>query len=185
MPSPLDNFLADTVKEFRKHKDYADKATAQLGDADFFRRPADRANSIAVIVKHVAGNLRSRWTDFLTTDGEKPDRDRDNEFVVTPADTRESLRTAWEAGWSALFGALGGLTAADLARTVPIRGEPHTVTLAIVRSLAHTAYHVGQVVYLARLFKPDGWQWLTIPPGQSRQFNERMSQRQPGNGPKP
>jgi hypothetical protein len=175
MSVPPDGLLTDSLKEFRKHKGYADKAMAQLGDADFFRQPADYCNSIAVVVKHLAGNLRSRWTDFLTTDGEKPDRDRDNEFVLAPAERRETLLAAWEEGWRALYESLESLTPDDLGRTVTIRGEPHTVTLALVRSLAHTAYHVGQIVYLARLFTPAGWQWLTIPPGQSRAFNARMA----------
>src|SRR5262249_4920243 len=122
---------------------------------------------------HLAGNLASRWTDFLTSDGDKPWRDRDAEFVIGPDDTRARLLDAWEAGWAVLFQTLSGLTEADLTRRVTIRGEGHTVLQAIDRSLPHAAYHTGQIVYLARLLKTDGWQWLTIPPGQSQQVKAR------------
>jgi uncharacterized damage-inducible protein DinB len=161
-------YLDDITFSFRKQKDMAEKAFGQVqSDEDFFRQPGEFSNSIAAIIKHVAGNLASRWTDFLTTDGEKPWRDRDSEFV-TAADTRTNLIAAWEAGWNVLFQTLAGLHEDDLLKTVPIRGEKHTVFQAIHRSLTHTAYHVGQIVYLSRLFQKDGWQWITIPPGQSR-----------------
>lgn len=163
----MPELIADVTHEFRKHKGYADKALAGLPDEAYFRRPGEPVNPIALIVKHLAGNLLSRWTDFLTTDGEKPARDRDNEFVLTPADTRESLTAAWERGWRVLFDTLSGLTDADLGKTVLIRGEPHRVQQALLRSLDHTAYHVGQILYLARLLNPGG-DWLTIPPGASR-----------------
>src|SRR5262249_36746841 len=144
----LTDYLRDVAGEFRKHKNYADGALRQLDDdAAFFRPLGERSNSVAVIVKHIAGNLRSRWRDFLTTDGEKPDRDRDGEFVIAPQDTRLSLAEAWEEAWAILFRELAALTPADLARTVTIRGEPHAVFQAINRSLAHTAYHVGQITY--------------------------------------
>jgi hypothetical protein len=163
----MSDLIADVTHEFRKHKGYADKALAGLSDEAYVRRPGAAVNPVALIVKHLAGNLLSRWTDFLTTDGEKPSRDRDNEFVLTPADTRASLTAAWERGWQALFDALAGLTDADLGKTVPIRGEPHRVQQAILRGLDHAAYHVGQILYLARLLNPGG-EWLTIPPGASR-----------------
>jgi Protein of unknown function (DUF1572) len=181
MPDFPADFLADVVAVYRKHKEYADGALRQL-DADeaFFRPLGPRSPSVAVVVKHVAGNLRSRWRDFLTSDGEKPDRDRDGEFVITPQDTRPVLMAAWEEGWAALFTALAGLTPADLGRTITIRGEPHAVFQALNRSLAHTAYHVGQITYLCRTLKEGDWQWLTIAPGQSRQVNAKMRERFPG-----
>jgi hypothetical protein len=163
----MPDLIADVTHEFRKHKGYADKALAGLADEAYFHRPGEHVNPIALIIKHLAGNLLSRWTDFLTTDGEKPTRDRDNEFVLTPADTRASLTAAWERGWRVLFDTLSGLSDADLGKTVLIRGEPHRVQQALLRGLDHTAYHVGQILYLARLLNP-GAEWLTIPPGASR-----------------
>jgi hypothetical protein len=163
----MPEFLPELLREYRRHKDLADRAMAELSDDDFFRRPAVHVNPVALIVKHLAGNLASRWTDFLTTDGEKPTRDRDNEFVLTDRDTRASLLAAWEKGWSALFDTVAGLTEADFARTVTIRGEPHSVYQALVRGLTHAAYHTGQVLYLVRLLRPDS-RWLTIAPGQSK-----------------
>ena len=164
-------WLAAVEQSFRTHKAMADKAAAQVADAGFFRRPAPTFNSVAVIMRHVAGNLMSRWTDFLATDGEKPTRDRDAEFEDWPG-TREELLGFWDAGWQRLFDALARLADADAARGCTIRGEPHTAAQAIERSLAHTAYHVGQIVLLARLYA-DGasWQWLTIPPGGSGRHN--------------
>ncbi len=159
----------DILLSFRKQKDAADKASRQLDDELFFRKPGEHANSVAIIIKHVAGNLTSRWTDFLTTDGEKPSRDRDAEFVIMPADSRGRLTAAWEYAWSALFLSLESLQESDWLKEVTIRGETHTVLQAIHRSLVHTTYHVGQIVYLARLLKTDGWTWITIPPGQSKQ----------------
>jgi uncharacterized damage-inducible protein DinB len=163
-------FLADIAYSYRKHKELAEQAVGQIDDDAFFHKPAEQSNSIALIVKHVAGNLRSRWTDFLTSDGDKPWRDRDNEFVLGGQDTRQSLLRAWDDGWGALFQTLGTLSEQDLLKTVKIRGEDHTVMQALVRNLAHTAYHVGQIVYLAKLQKTEGWRWLTIPPGQSQQY---------------
>jgi hypothetical protein len=160
---------------FRKQKEWADRAFTQVrADSDFFRKPGEFSNSIAAIIKHVAGNLSSRWRDFLTSDGEKPDRDRDAEFVIGEQDTRASLVAAWERGWSTLFGTLAGLADADFQKTVRIRGEEHTVHQALLRSLAHVAYHTGQIVYLSRLMQKEGWEWITIAPGKSRQFNEAM-----------
>src|SRR5262249_7706685 len=145
----------------------------QVADEDFFKKPGEHSNSIAVIVKHVAGNLASRWTDFLTTDGDKPWRDRDAEFIIGPEDTRTSLLAAWERGWSALFQSLAKLQEAALRKTVNLRREEHIVFQAIHRSLTHTAYHVGQIVYLSRLVAKDGWQWITIPPGQSQRWRDQ------------
>jgi len=166
-------YLEDILFSFRKHKELAEKAFRQVADENLFKKPGEHSNSIAVIIKHVAGNLASRWTDFLTTDGDKPWRDRDAEFVIGPEDTRARLLTAWEAGWSALFQTLGNLQEADLLKKVTIRREEHTVFQAIHRSLTHTAYHVGQIVYLSRLVTKDGWEWITIPPGQSQQWKDR------------
>jgi uncharacterized damage-inducible protein DinB len=163
----------DVEFSFRKQKQMAEQALAQLDDAAFFRAPAEGSNSVAVIVKHLAGNLKSRWTDFRTTDGEKPWRDRDNEFVLGPADKRERLLAAWEEGWAALFQALGGLTEADATATVMIRGEAHTILQAVHRALTHAAYHAGQILYVARLVQPNGWRWITVPPGQSQEVRAK------------
>jgi uncharacterized damage-inducible protein DinB len=165
-------YLDDIVFSFRKQKEMAEKAFRQVeSDEDFFKKPGTYSNSIALIIKHLAGNLTSRWTDFLTADGEKPSRDRDGEFVIGQGDTRAGLLAAWDAGWNILFQSLQSLEETDLLKEVRIRGEKHTVFQAIHRSLTHTAYHTGQIVYLARLLKTEGWQWITIPPGQSRQHN--------------
>jgi uncharacterized damage-inducible protein DinB len=165
----VENFLHDIRHEFRRYKALADAAIVPLEAVEFFRRPAPQVNSVAIIVKHLAGNLRSRWTDFLTTDGEKPDRDRDGEFVIGEQDSQENLLAAWNAGWGALFTTIDALTEDDLDRTVTIRGEPHTAWQALMRAMSHVAYHVGQVLYLARWMQPES-KWLTIPPGQSRGF---------------
>jgi uncharacterized damage-inducible protein DinB len=159
--------IPDITIESRKHKSLADRAIAGLSDDAFFRRPAEHVNPIALIVKHLAGNLASRWADFLTTDGEKPTRDRDSEFVLGPDDARANLMAAWERGWSILFATLAGLKDDDLEKSVTIRGEPHRVQQALLRGLNHAAYHVGQILYIARLHQPDA-EYLTVPPGQSR-----------------
>ncbi len=163
----MDDFLEDVHHEFRRHKGLADRAMAELDDDQFFHRPGPMVNPIALIVKHLAGNMASRWTDFLTTDGEKPGRDRDGEFLITDADTRIRLMALWERGWSTLFDTLAGLTDAELGRTVTIRGEPHSARQALLRGMTHVAYHTGQILYVARLIRPEG-DWLTIPPGGSR-----------------
>ena len=161
-------FVADVAIEFRRHKESADKALAGAADEDYRRRVGEAVNPVGAIVKHLGGNLRSRWTDFLTTDGDKPTRDRDAEFVLTDADTRASLTAAWEAGWSALFTTLSAITDADLDKLVTIRGEPHRVQQALLRGLTHAAYHVGQIMYLARLLNPTA-EYVTIPPGKSKE----------------
>lgn len=163
----MSTLIADLAHEFRTQKDLADRAVAALPADAFFRRPADAVNPIALIVKHLAGNLRSRWFDFLASDGEKPTRDRDAEFILGPDDTQAGLLAAWERGWGTLFDTLAGLTDADLDKSVTIRGEPHTARQAILRGLTHAAYHVGQVLYIARLLRPDA-PYLTIPPGGSK-----------------
>lgn len=169
----LTPYLPDALAEFRKYKAFAEKAVAQINDEDWFRKLDPEANSIALVMKHVSGNMRSRWRDFLTTDGEKPDRDRDTEFEVADTDTIESVRRRWDEGWDLLFAALEPLTEADLSRTVTIRGEPHTVLQAINRQLTHYASHVGQIVLLAKHFAGDRWKSLSIPRGKSREFDVR------------
>jgi hypothetical protein len=166
-------YLEDIIFSFRKQKELAEKAFRQVEDQGFFHKPGDHSNSIALIIKHVAGNLASRWTDFLTTDGDKPWRDRDAEFIIGPDDTRERLLAAWEAGWAALLQTLAGLHEENLLKTVTIRREEHTVLQAIHRSLTHTAYHVGQIVYLSRLVTKEDWEWITIAPGRSKQWKDQ------------
>ena len=164
------HYLDDAIAELRKYKKFADKAVAQVSDADYFRQLDPESNSVGLVMKHIAGNLRSRWTDFLTTDGEKADRNRDTEFEKHGSDSRESISARWESGWQALFDALAPLTGDDLQRTVEIRGQPHTVMQAINRQLTHYASHIGQIVFLAKHFAGDRWKTLSIPRGKSREF---------------
>src|SRR5689334_5574134 len=147
----------------------ADAAVAQVPDAKWFVRIDPEANSLALLMKHMAGNMRSRWTDFLTSDGEKPDRDRDGEFEEEK-DSPASVRARWEEGWARLFAAIEPLTAADLDRTITIRGEPHSVLQALQRQLTHYAYHVGQIVFLAKHLAGPAWKSLSIPRGKSKEF---------------
>ena len=170
--------LASFRHNFRQYKTLADRALAQLRDAEWLHRPAPGSNSAAVIVQHMAGNLRSRFTDFLTSDGEKPTRHRDQEFEE-PRDAAgiPALRQEWEAAWQVLFNLLETLQPADLLRTVTIRGEAHTVLEAVQRQVAHYASHVGQLVQLAKIIRGDDFQSLSIPRGQSQQFNQAMQAR--------
>lgn len=157
---------------FRYYKTLAERAMAQCPDEDLFTALDAESNSIAIIVKHMAGNMRSRWRDFLTTDGEKPDRNRDTEFENPPA-TRKELLELWERGWKYVFGAMGALSDADLTKTITIRTTPHSVMQAITRQVAHYAHHVGQIVFLAKHFavKASGkWESLSVPRGKSSQF---------------
>lgn len=165
------HYLRDTLLQLRKLKSQAEKAIAQIKEDQFFALLDPEANSIAVIMKHMAGNMRSRWTDFLTSDGEKPDRNRDDEFVVQAGETRTRILTAWEAGWNLALGAISSLTPDDLSKTVKIRGEAHTVVEAINRQVTHYAAHVGQIVLLAKHYAGAQWQTLSIPRGQSRAFD--------------
>ena len=157
------HYLDDLLFQLRKLKAQADKAMVQVDDAQFFALLDADANSIALIVKHVAGNMRSRWTDFLTTDGEKPDRDRDTEFERAAADTRDAVMARWESGWELLLQSVSSLRPADLGKTVTIRGEPHTVVQALHRQMAHYSGHVGQIVLLAKHFAGPHWKTLSIP----------------------
>ena len=168
--STAEHYLADVLLQFRKTKQLGDGALAQVSDADLFRTLDAETNPIAIVMKHMSGNMRSRWTDFLTSDGEKPDRRRDAEFEHESGDTAGSLRARWEQGWALCFAAIEPLTTADLRRTVTIRGEPHTVLQAIARQVSHYAYHVGQIVYLARHLAGERWRSLSIPKGMSGQF---------------
>jgi hypothetical protein len=168
------SYVEDSVDLFRYYKTLAERAMDQVTDEQLYTALDGEMNSIGVVVKHMAGNMRSRWTDFLTTDGEKPDRDRDAEFVNPPA-TREALLQIWEDGWSRLFRALEPLSDADLGRAVTIRGEAHSVMQAINRQMAHYANHVGQIVMLAKHFAQDRWQSLTVPRNRSTEFNRKVA----------
>jgi uncharacterized damage-inducible protein DinB len=167
------SYLKDSIDVFRYYKKLGERALAQCPDEGLFATLDAESNSIAVIVKHLAGNMRSRWTDFLTTDGEKPDRHRDAEFEEPPK-TRAELMELWERGWKYLFDALHPLTDAELSRTVTIRTEPHSVMQAINRQVAHYSYHVGQIAYLARHAAGGQWQSLTIPRRKSDEFNTQV-----------
>jgi len=167
------SYLTDSRSVLTYYKTLGERAMAQVADEKLGASLDGEANSIAITVKHLAGNMRSRWTDFLTTDGEKPDRQRDTEFETPPA-TRAELLALWEDGWARVFAALDPLTDADLARTVTIRGEAHSVMQAINRQVAHYAYHVGQIVLLAKHFQAGKWQSPTVPRGQSVEFNRRV-----------
>ena len=167
------SYLEDSLTLFQYYKKLGEGAMSQVSDEQLSATLDDEANSIAIVVKHMAGNMRSRWTDFLTTDGEKPNRDRDGEFVDPPA-TRKALLAAWDDGWSRLFSALEPLSDTDLGRTVTIRGEAHSVMQAINRQVAHYAHHVGQVVLLAKHFAHDHWKSLSIPRNRSAEFNQKV-----------
>ncbi len=164
------NVVEEAIAVFRSQKDTAERAIAQIGDASVHESLHPETNSIAVIMKHMAGNMVSRWTDFLTSDGEKPDRHRDEEFIDRE-ESRAQMMARWERGWGVLFDTLGTLTDADLDRTVTIRGEPHTVLRAIDRQLSHYGYHVGQIVMIARIHAGDRWTTLTVPRGGSVEHN--------------
>lgn len=164
-----DQFLAEIRESFALQRKLAEKAVAQLDDEQLFRTAGPEDNSVAVIMKHVGGNLRSRWTEPFTTDGEKPDRMRDEEFVVE-RDDAAAVRAVWERGWAAAEATLAALVPSDIERTLRIRGEPHSLFKALHRSLSHTAQHVGQIILLARQWKGAEWQTLSIPRGRSAEF---------------
>jgi hypothetical protein len=166
------HYLDEARRQMRGHKRMAEGAMAQLKDEDFFVTLDAESNSVAILVKHLAGNMRSRFTDFLTSDGEKPDRFRDTEFELTPATTRADVMKWWEEGWACVFGAIDALNPEDVMRTVTIRAEPHTVLQAINRQIAHYAAHIGQIVFLAKHLCSSEWKTLTIPRGQSEEFKK-------------
>lgn len=171
--------LSDSIDLFRYYKKLAERAMEQCPDDGLFACLDDESNSIAIIVKHIAGNMRSRWTNFLTSDGEKPDRNRDTEFEDGPK-TRADLLALWEQGWKFLFDALTALTDADSTRTVTIRTEPHSVTQAINRQIAHYSYHIGQIAFLAKHFAAQSGKWtaITVPRKKSADFNARVASGQ-------
>ncbi len=167
------SYLEDAISILRYYKMLGTQAIAQASDESLGATLDDESNSIAIIVKHMAGNMRSRWPDFLTSDGEKPNRDRDAEFVAPPL-SRAEIAALWEAGWNCVFEALQPLTEAELSHVVLIRGERHSVMQAINRQVAHYAYHVGQIVYLAKHFSHGRWSSLSVPRGKSADFNDRV-----------
>jgi len=169
------DYLTDTLKSFKAHKKLAEKAIEQVQDDELFVTLDEEANSIAVVMKHMAGNMLSRWTDFLTSDGEKPDRQRDMEFVNEPQTTKEDVMAYWQRGWQCLFDAIEPLAVADLDKKVFIRGEEHSVVQAINRQMTHYAYHIGQIVFLAKHFRSSAWQSLSVPRNKSAEFNAFIS----------
>jgi hypothetical protein len=171
----ITNYQTDALTSFRNYKKLAERAMEQVSDDEFFATIDAEANSIAVIVKHIAGNLRSRWTDFLTSDGEKSDRHRDTEFEMVD-DTRESLMKFWHSGWQALFDAIEPLTPEDFSKKVTIRGEPHTIVEAMNRQLAHYSMHIGQIILLAKHFKSSDWKTLSIPRNRSDDYNKHRAE---------
>jgi hypothetical protein len=171
------NYHKDALESFRNYKKLAERAIEQVSDEEFFATIDAEANSIAVVVKHIAGNLISRWSDFLTTDGEKPTRNRDSEFEIT-AETRPALMEFWERGWQTLFENIKPLTIDDFSKTITIRGQTHTIVEAINRQLTHYSYHVGQIVLLAKHFKSADWKSLTVPKNRSAEFNRYLAEKQ-------
>ena len=167
----LMDYKADVLRELRRLRRLADAAVSQLDDRQFFLAPGDDDNSVAIILKHMAGNMRSRWREFLTTDGEKPDRNRDAEFELSAADTRQAISTRWREGWDTVFASIEALRASDFDATVSIRGEPHTDLQAINRTLSHYAYHVGQIIFVAKWIRGADWQSLSVPKGKSTEYN--------------
>ncbi|MEM7313392.1 MAG: DUF1572 family protein [Planctomycetota bacterium] len=174
MTNPTPEIIRASIVTLKRNKEWAEKAIEQTSNANMHKRLTPETNSIVIIMKHMAGNLRSRWTDFLTTDGEKEWRDRDDEFV-DDYESRDQLMDDWNSGWQCLFDALESLQEDDLAKTITIRGEKLGVMLAIQRSLGHTTYHVGQIILIARvLFEGDEWETITIPRGESEGYNKRV-----------
>ncbi len=167
----LNIYLTETAQGFQSHRKLAERAFDQLSDEDFFRKIDGESNSVAEICKHLGGNLRSRWTDFLTTDGEKDDRNRDAEFVAE-SDTRTGILEVWNLGWHALFAAFEILQIEDLTKIIQIRGEDFTVLRAVTRSSLHTAMHVGQIIFLAKHLRLNDWQTLSVPKNKSAEFTE-------------
>ena len=165
------HYLDEARRQFRGHKRLAEGAIGQLNDEEFFVTLDPESNSIAILIKHLAGNMRSRFTDFLTTDGEKPDRNRDQEFELTPTTTRAEVMRWWEDGWERVFAAIEALKPEDVMRTVTIRGEPHSVLQAINRQIAHYAQHTGQMVFLAKHLRSSEWKTLSVPRGKSKDIN--------------
>ena len=177
MEEILRNFLDESIANLQSYKKLAEKAIEQVSDDEFFKAIDQESNSIAAIVKHIGGNLRSRWTDFLTTDGEKPNRNRDSEFIVE-TDTRAGLMKFWEDGWKTLFETLQTLQIGDLGKVIQIRGEDFTVVKAINRAATHTASHVGQITFLAKYFRSSDWKTLSVPKNKSAEFNQWLKEKE-------
>lgn len=173
----IEDYLRETAEGFRSHKQLAERAMAQISDDEFFRTIDAEANSVATICKHIGGNLRSRWTNFLTTDGEKADRNRDSEFIAD-GDTRASIMKLWETGFQTLFDTLESLSAEDLGKIIQIRGEDFTVVKAINRAALHTASHIGQIQFLAKHLRSEAWETLSVPKNKSAEFNKWMSEKE-------
>lgn len=171
----IENYLSDAIASFHNYKKLAERAMEQISDDEFFKQIDEESNSIAIIVKHIAGNLKSRWTDFLTSDGEKDFRNRDSEFIAE-GDTRESLMAFWEESWQILFTELGALKADDFSKTITIRQQPHTICEAINRQLTHYSYHIGQITFLAKHFRSKDWKTLSVPKNKSSEFNNFMAE---------
>jgi hypothetical protein len=171
----VQNYHKDSVSAMRAYKKLAEKAIAQLKDEEFFVTLDEEANSVAVVMKHMAGNMISRWTDFLTSDGEKPDRNRDMEFVIDAQTAKDDVIAYWERGWQCVLNAIEPLTVDDFEKTVLIRGEKHTIVQAINRQLMHYAYHIGQIVFLAKHFRSAEWKSLSIPRNRSADFNAYLN----------
>jgi hypothetical protein len=172
----IQHYLEDVLSSFGAYKKLAEKALDQLQDEEFFAMLDEESNSVAVIMKHLAGNMLSRWTDFLHSDGEKPDRNRDLEFVIDPQTSRADLMAYWQRGWQCVFAALEPLRPEDFDKKVLIRGEEHTIIQAIDRQMTHYAYHVGQIVFLAKHFRATDWKSLSIPRNRSAEFNRYLDQ---------
>src|SRR6266851_3774335 len=170
MADVASHYLDEARRQFRGHKRMAEGAMAQLSDEDFFVTLDPESNSVAILVKHLAGNMRSRFTDFLTTDGEKPGRFRDREFELSAGTTRADVMTWWEEGWNCVFAAIDSLKPDDVMHTVTVRGQPHTVMQAINRQIAHYAQHIGQIVFLCKHLRSSEWKTLSIPRGKSEEF---------------
>jgi hypothetical protein len=167
------HYLEEAFRQMRGHKHLTEGAVAQLSDEELFRVIDSESNSVAIIMKHMAGNMRSRFVDFLTTDGEKPNRHRDTEFIMDANTTRDDVMRNWEEGWSIVFDALKSLTPEDVMTTVTIRGEQHTVLQAINRQIAHYAHHSGQILFLAKHLRGSEWKTLSVPRGKSEEYNAK------------
>lgn len=174
----VQHYLEDAISQFRNMKKLAEKALLQVSDDEFFVLLDEESNSLALTVKHISGNLRSRWTDFLTSDGEKEWRKRDTEFIITDDNSRASMMQAWEDGWQVLFQALTPLQVADFDKKVLIRGEPHTIVQAINRQLTHYSYHIGQIVFLAKHLKSTEWKTLSVARNKSEEFRQEMLKKE-------
>jgi len=173
----VQNYFKDALSALRAYKKLAEKAIAQVNDKEFFVTLDEESNSVAVIMKHMAGNMFSRWTDFLTSDGEKPNRNRDMEFVIEPQTTKDDVIDYWERGWKCVFAALEPLRLEDFEKKVTIRGEEHTIVEALNRQLMHYSYHVGQIVFLAKHFRSAEWKSLSVPRNRSAEFNASMAKK--------